>query len=286
MKLLKKVLMPVAERFVSGESMESAIGRAKHLDKKGIKALINLLGEHVEDENKVESTVLEYDDILTLLSKNDINACISVKPTQLGLEIDYDYCMDNLKYLARRAESLGKFMWIDMESSEHTQETVEMYRELIEDYDSVGICIQCYLKRSEQDIENLLGDSVIRLVKGAYDESTDIAYRDRKKESENFKKLAEMLFESDDYFAIGTHDKELVDHCQQLMDEHNRPKDSFEFQFLKGVREDLKFEMAEKGFNVSEYVPYGPEWFSYYWRRVMERKENLLFALRAVLWGS
>lgn len=285
MELLKKALMPIARRFVAGGSKRDAIERVQQLNEHGISGMINLLGEHLDDKSEVESTVNEYDDILTELSTKELDGCISVKPTQLGLEIDQDYCLDNLKFLAKRARHLDRFMWIDMESSKHTKETLDLYQELLEDYDNVGICIQGYLRRSDEDIERMTReDGIVRLVKGAYKEPKSIAFTSKDEVNAHYRKLLKKLFEDAEYFAVATHNKKLVNFARQLQEQHDRDRDSFEFQFLKGVQNDLKSELVDEGFTVSEYIPYGEEWLSYYWRRVIERKANLLFALKAILW--
>ncbi|MDY6777414.1 MAG: proline dehydrogenase family protein [Candidatus Nanohaloarchaea archaeon] len=285
--LLRKALLPVAKRFVAGETKQSAIEHVEDLNEDGIRGMVDLLGEHVEDESEADTAVREYEGLLELFEEHDLEAGLSVKPTHLGLEIGYEYCLDNLKYLVRRAEGMDRTVWLDMESSDYTQETIDLYRELASRWDNVGICIQCYLKRSENDIMDLIEDEEveerIRLVKGAYDEPEEIAYRDAEKVSENFRSLLELLFEDAHYVAVGTHDKELVEYAKQLEEQYDRSRESFEFQFLMGVRRDLKHEIADEGYTVAEYVPYGEEWMDYYYRRVRERTENLKFAVRAFL---
>jgi proline dehydrogenase len=286
MRLLKKALFPIAQRFVAGETEESAVERAQELNEDGIRAMTNLLGEHIRSKEMCDDTVEEYDDLLGTFEAKGLDACLSVKPTQLGLEISFQRCLDNLKYLVRRAKYVDRFVWIDMESSRHTEETIELYKRLREDFDNVGLCIQAALKRSEEDIDKLLEhDAIIRLVKGVYNEPKSKAFAEKDDVDANYRKLAEKLFAEAKYFAIGTHDLELVEYARQLRKEQERDKNSFEFQFLMGIRDDTKRELADEGYKVAEYVPYGEEWVSYHWRRVMERKENLWFALKAIFSG-
>jgi proline dehydrogenase len=284
MSVVRKALFPIAQRFVAGETRHSVIERVERLNEKGLHAMVDLLGEHVKDEEAADRAVEAYDDLLSAMDTQDLDASLSVKPTHLGLEIGYAVCRDNLEYLVRRAEMVDRFVWIDMESSAHTEETIQLYEELLEEHDNVGLCIQCYLRRSEDDVERLLehDNAVIRLVKGAYKEPEDKAFVEKEEMDENYRRLLRMLFESDNRFAVATHDMDLIRYAKQLEDQHDRDRDSYEYQFLLGVCDEFARDLADKGYRVGEYVPYGEEWLSYYWRRVRERKENLLFAVRAV----
>jgi len=284
MSVVRKALFPIAQRFVAGETRHSVIERVERLNEKGLHAMVDLLGEHVKDEETADRAVEAYDDLLSAMDTQDLDASLSVKPTHLGLEIGYAVCRDNLEYLVRRAEMVDRFVWIDMESSAHTEETIQLYEELLEEHDNVGLCIQCYLRRSEDDVERLLehDNAVIRLVKGAYKEPEDKAFVEKEEMDENYRRLLRMLFESDNRFAVATHDMDLIRYAKQLEDQHDRDRDSYEYQFLLGVCDEFARDLADKGYRVGEYVPYGEEWLSYYWRRVRERKENLLFAVRAV----
>ncbi|MDY6761448.1 MAG: proline dehydrogenase family protein [Candidatus Nanohaloarchaea archaeon] len=286
MAVVRHFLLPFARRFVAGETPETAIQHVRDLNENGIVAYIDLLGEHVSKHGTAAAARDEYIELLDRIAAENLDAGLSVKPTHLGLEIDREFCRDNIDRLLAHAAEYGRYVWIDMESSDHTQETVDLYLDLLEDHSNVGVCIQSYLKRSREDVEQIIdagGD--VRLVKGAYDEPAEVAYQDREAVNENFRELLQLLFDSDTYFAVATHDEDLVTEAKQLAQEAGRERDEFAFQFLMGVRDDLERELAEEGYRVGEYVPYGPEWLSYYWRRVRERKENLFFALRAVVPG-
>ncbi|MFB6294852.1 MAG: proline dehydrogenase family protein [Candidatus Nanohaloarchaea archaeon] len=283
MAVLRRLLLPFARRFVAGETVESAVQHAHELNEDGIVAYIDLLGEHVEDRGVAEDARDEYIDLLDRMAAEDIDAGLSIKPTHLGLNIDRAFCRDNIATILERAAADGRYVWIDMESSDHTDATLDLYLDLLSEYSNVGVCIQAYLKRSRDDVERVIdagGD--IRLVKGAYSEPPEVAYQDRDAVDRNFRELMELLFDADTYFAVATHDEHLIERAKQRADVSGRSRDEFAFQFLMGVRDGLERELAEDGYRVGEYVPYGPEWLSYYWRRVRERKENLWFALRAV----
>lgn len=283
MRLLRRLMMPFAKRFVAGETVDSAISYVDRLNDDGIVALVDLLGEHVEDRGVAWSAQEEYIELLERMDDEGLDGGLSIKPTHLGLEIDEEFCRRLIRDLVEAAAERDRFVWLDMESSNHTDETIDIYEDLRVDFDNVGICIQCYLKRSDEDIARLIeGGGIVRLVKGAYDESANTAYTEKDRVDESFRELLEMLFAQDTYFAVGTHDEDLVAYAKELEKEYGKDTDAFEFQFLKGVKDGLKHELVEEGYTVAEYVPYGPEWLAYYWRRVRERRENLWFAVHAV----
>lgn len=285
-RLLQPILFPFAKRFIAGETAEQTLGHVETLNDDGITAMIDLLGEHVERKPKAENALTRYVKLLDRIEEHGVDAALSIKLTHLGLEIGEDYCRSNVHHLVDHAADHDTFIWLDMESSDHTDETIDLYKELRDVHDNVGICIQSYLKRSKDDITDLLDhDGIIRLVKGAYDEPEDIAYRGKDDVREQYRNLLEQLFAADCYFAVATHDTQLVEHTQTLEEEYGVDRDRFEFEFLMGVRNDLKRELAADGYTVSEYVPYGPEWLPYYWRRIRERKENLFFAVKAVTYS-
>jgi proline dehydrogenase len=260
------------------------LAHAQDLDEDGITALVDLLGEHVEQRSAAETAVRRYKHILDRINAADVDAELSIKLTHLGLELSTDYCRSNVHHLVDHAADHDTFIWIDMESADHTEATITLYKELRDVHDNVGICIQSYLKRSQDDIQDLVEhDGIIRLVKGAYNEPEEIAYRDRAAVREQYRQLLDQLFAQDTYFAVATHDKQLIDYAQELEDQYGKNRDKFEFQFLMGVRTGLQRELAEQGYTVSQYVPYGPDWLPYYWRRIRERKENLVFAATAVV---
>ncbi|MDY6769841.1 MAG: proline dehydrogenase family protein, partial [Candidatus Nanohaloarchaea archaeon] len=281
MAVIRRLLLPFARRFVAGESVESAVAHVRDRNEDGVVAYIDLLGEHVAEREVAEAARDEYIDLLDRLDEEELDAGLSIKPTHLGLEIDEQFCRGNIAAILEHAAERDRYVWIDMESSDHTEETLQLYLDLLEEFDDVGVCIQSYLKRSREDVERVVAaDGDIRLVKGAYDEPPTVAYQDRAAVDENFRELLEVLFDTDAFVAVATHDEDLIAHAQDLAAEYGRPRDAFAFQFLMGVRDDLAAELAADGYRVGEYVPYGPEWLSYYWRRVRERKENLFFALR------
>jgi proline dehydrogenase len=264
---------------------------AKNSNSKGIAAILNFLGEDAMDGGAIEQTVKEYFMLLEALKANSIDGCISVKPTQVGLRVGYDVCLYNFRQIARRANNLGRFVWIDIESSQFVENTIAIYLELLKDYKLIGVALQSYLKRSSSDLLHLLeqGAGNVRLVKGAYRENEKTAFQSMDKINSNFSKLMKMLFEnssnntSSSIFAIATHDSRLIEEAIDLSKKFHANKKQFEFQMLMGIRDDIKKSLVERGFRVSEYIPYGSQWLPYSVRRIKERKRNIILLGRSLI---
>ena len=225
-------------------------------------------------KQKVNQTVSDYLTLVSNLRRSKITGGLSIKPTQVGLAISAKECLANLDTIIEKALQFQSFVWIDMESSEFTDDTFRIYLNLFEKYERLGVVIQANLKRSQDDLGMLLAKGAkIRLVKGAYHESPKNAYRTRHEVDENYRKLANILFEKGNEFAIATHDSKLIDLAMDLSKKYER---KFEFQMLKGIRDELKPVLVKSGFTVSEYIPYGTNWLPYSIRRLKERKRNIL----------
>lgn len=292
---VQRVARPVAEglsmadrlQFVAGADQQDALRTARGLNDDGITALIDNLGEHVDEPAVAAAAVDEYTTLLHDVAAADLDAHLSVKPSHLGLDaaVDdpYAFCRDNVRELATAADRHDRFLWIDMESSAYTDDTLDLYTELLDDFDNVGVCIQSYLRRSPDDIQDVVAeDGTIRLVKGAYDEPASVAYQDWDRVGDQYRALLEELFASDTSFAVATHDEELVRYAQELEQEYDRSREEYEFQFLMGVGNDLKYDLVDEGYTVADYVPYGDDWFDYFWRRVQERPQNIRFLAESV----
>jgi len=272
--LMERFLFRVAKQWIAGDTMEQALESARLANKNGMDAIINKLGEHMTSKNQIENTVLEYLVLVSNLHKSKVEGGISIKPTQVGLSKNRKECADNFSRIIEKASISQSFVWIDMESSEYTNDTIGIYNELFGKYERLGIALQANLKRTSKDLEELLKKGAkIRLVKGAYRENKKTAFQTRKEVDENYKKLIEMLFVNGNEFGIATHDSKLIDYAIQLSKIHER---KFEFQMLKGIRDELKPVLLKKGFSVSEYIPYGTNWLPYSLRRLKERKRNIL----------
>ncbi len=271
----------LAKRFVAGESFEEAIPKVEQLNNKDIKITLDLLGENVEDRKTADETVENYGDLLKSINEAGLDSTISIKLTMMGLDIDQSYCKDNLFKLLDVARANDQFVRIDMEGTDYTQLTIDLFKEAFREYGKhVGIVIQAYLHRSKSDIDELaeMGADV-RLCKGAYNEPKKLALQNMDDIRAAFKEYAQVLLNKTDYPRIATHDDELINWTKNYVAENDIGKDQFEFQMLYGLRQETMEEFVANGYNARIYVPFGTMWFPYFKRRLMERKENIWFVL-------
>lgn len=276
------VIPPIASRFVAGETPAEALEHVEALNDRNVSGILNLLGEHYEERPPADADADAYRQLVGDIEDASVDAAISVKPSQIGLGVGADVFEENLGRIVETASEEGVFCWIDMEDHTTTDATLDAYeRYATECGGGVGVCVQANLKRTRGDLERLAGlPGKVRLVKGAYDEPADLAYRGKEAVNEHYREDLAFVFEAfEEGVAVGSHDPAMIEYATELADEHGTP---FEFQMLMGVREQAQFDLAEE-YEVHQYVPYGGRWFSYFYRRAMEREENLLFALRAVL---
>lgn len=272
--LMEKTLFRFANQWIAGDTVSDALESAKDAYKKKMNALINKLGEYNTSNRIIQYTVDEYQTILSSLYDAGIEGGISVKPTQIGLAKSIKECVFNFEQIIDTASKTNAFVWIDMESSDHTDKTIEIYNRLFTRYERLGIVLQANLRRTRDDLEDLLQiGSKIRLVKGAYNEDKKISFRSKQDTDTSFERLSERLFDKANEFAIATHDPNMINHAVNLS---KRNKRKFEFQMLKGINDSIKTQLVRDGFDVSEYIPYGTNWLPYSIRRLKERKRNLL----------
>ncbi len=271
---MEKILFGVAKQWIAGETIDDALISAKEAYKKGRHAIVNKLGEYHTSKSKITETVKEYQIISSSFCKWKVRGGISVKPTQVGLSLSVKECLRNFEKIIKNSAESHTFVWMDMESSEHTDETIQIYYDLFARYERLGIAIQANLKRTKNDLNDLLKNGAkVRLVKGAYNEDSKIAYKSKNKVDQNYLKLMKLLFKEGNEFGIATHDLNMINHAIKLSKKYER---KFEFQMLKGIRDELKPKLSKKGFVVTDYIPYGTNWLSYSIRRVKERKRNIL----------
>ena len=253
----------------------------RQLNAQGITATLDVLGENVTERKTAEAAVSSYLQTLDAIGQSNIRANVSLKLTQMGLDIDRDFCLANLVRICERAAALSCFVRIDMEGSNYTQKTLELFYDLFRKHRNVGIVIQAYLHRSLKDTQQLIDlGARVRLCKGAYQEPPALALQEMPKIRENFKQLSEALLLKGDYPAIATHDDELIAWVKSFTASHGIGKEKFEFQMLYGVRPDTQRKLAAEGYNMRVYVPYGTHWLPYFYRRLRERKENVYFVLK------
>jgi proline dehydrogenase len=279
--LLSFLAYPLAKNWIAGKSISDAVAYSKLANSRGFGVILNYLGEEVETAKEAEKSLREYELLLKSLQLHRIVGCISLKLTQLGLKIDKDYCRKKLAEIVDKAAGLGRFVWIDMESSRFTEDTIKIYETAFSRSKNIGICVQSYLRRSEHDIEELLEiNGKIRLVKGAYNEPPTVAYKSREEINKNYEKLMTRLFrDSQSLFSVATHDDRLVYEAMRMSKEYSK---TFEFAFLKGIRDNLKLWLVRTEHRVTEYVPYGQNWLPYGVRRLREKPSNFLLLGRAL----
>lgn len=277
------LLLRIAKHWIAGETLEDAIARAQQSNARGVRGIVNLLGEEIAAQEEANAAREGYLEILKTLDALQIKGCISIKPTQLGLAINESLFRDNLTKVLSTAKSLGNFVWMDMEGSPFTARTVDAYLESWKKFDNVGVAIQAYLRRSEDDVSRILDSGgIIRLCKGAYNESSAIVYKRKNEIDQNFSKLMRMMFERGKGFAIATHDERLIEEATTLSNVHHA---DFEFEMLMGIRDKKKLELVERGYRVSEYIPFGKSWWAYSVRRIREHKSNIFLLARSLVSG-
>lgn len=274
-----KLPFVLAKRFVAGESFEDAAPKVQYLNDQNLKLTLDLLGENVKDKETVDRTVQAYINLLNGIKEQGLLSSISIKLTMLGLDIDVDYCRDNLYQLLDVAKKQDQFVRIDMEGSPYVQSTIDMFKDAFAKYGKhVGTVLQSMLHRTLDDTRDLaqLGAD-IRLVKGAYKEPSDIALQNMPAIREAYKECAKILLDKTPFPRFGTHDDELINWVKDYSADKKIPKDRFELQMLYGLREDTMIELTKDGYKTRVYVPFGTDWFPYFTRRLMERKENIWF---------
>ncbi len=274
----------MVRRFVAGDTLDDALGALERLREQGMHWTVDVLGESVDSREMANAAADRYIATLNALGERGLEANVSLKLTQMGLDIDAGFCRDNVGRVVERARQLGAFVRVDMEDHTKTAATLAVARALHAEYHDVGVVIQSYLRRSADDIEQLIGEQVrVRLCKGAYDEPGAVAFPAKEEVDESYRVLMERLLLAGRYPAIATHDERLIDHAVEFATKHGIGADRFEFQMLYGIRRDLHERLVAQGFTVRVYVPYGTQWYPYYMRRMAERPANVIFLLMSVL---
>jgi proline dehydrogenase len=276
----------VTRRFVAGEDLTDAVEAIRNLNRQGISASFDHLGESITSEAEIHREVDEYVRVLESIHATGLDSNVSVKLTQLGLDVSPDLCYSNARTLVEAALKHDNFVRIDMEDSPKTDATLQIFRRLRTEFENVGIVIQSYLYRSEKDIEDLLKlGARIRLCKGAYQEPPTVAFPDKADVDANYVKLTKLLLSSGIYHGIATHDENMISAAITFAREQAISPDKYEFQMLFGIRRDLQAKLVRDGYRMRVYVPYGEYWYPYFMRRLAERPANVWFVLKNVLKG-
>ena len=271
-------------RFIAGETIDEAIAAARTVEARGLMLTLDHLGESVANLADAEAATREYLDIIDAVIHAGIGRNLSLKLTQLGLDVDKATAVDNLRKVLERAEPAGVFVRIDMENSPYTEVTLEIFETLWQQgYREMGVVLQSALYRSEEDLKrlNALG-ARIRLVKGAYQEPKSVAYQRKEDVDAAYARMLKVLITDGRYPAIATHDPAMIALARAWAAERSVAPDRFEFQLLYGIRRDLQAKLVNDGYRVRVYVPFGREWFPYFMRRLGERPANVAFVLRGI----
>ncbi|MDZ7360529.1 MAG: proline dehydrogenase family protein [candidate division KSB1 bacterium] len=283
-----KFIRRAVSRFMPGEELADAMQAAEALKEKNITAIFTRLGENVADAAETQEVKNHYLDALQQIQQHRLDAYISIKPTQLGLDFDEELCFKNLTAIVELAAALQNWVWIDMEQSGYVDRTLALFKKIRRNYPKVGLCVQAYLYRTQKDLEALLPLSpAIRLVKGAYMEPANVAYPKKRDVDDNFFALAKMLLAkvktNGVTLGVATHDKILIKKIQQAAAAQGLSKNDYEFQFLYGIQTDEQLRLAAEGYRMRVLISYGSYWFPWYMRRLAERPANILFVLKNLL---
>src|SRR5580658_1484670 len=273
------------ERFMPGENAEDALAAAQRLEHSGLGTILSHLGENVADRAEAEGVTQHYLDVLARIRELGLASELSIKLTQLGLDLDFDFCLTNFDRIAAQIPS-GRTLWVDMEQSPYVDVTLDFCRRARKTHRNVGVCVQAYLFRTERDIERLISEGcAIRLVKGAYNEPPEIAFAKKADADENYFRLAQMLLSPEARragvrAAIGTHDRRLIKRIMEWTAAQGIAKNEFEFQMLYGIQTAEQLRLAREGHRSAVFICYGAYWFPWFMRRLAERPANVLFLAR------
>lgn len=272
-----------ASRFVAGDTLEKAINVIKELNKQGFAVTLDYLGEFVENYHEANVMADQAIEAIKKLGSEDLHAQLSIKLTSLGLDISEACVMQNIHRILTAARRENIFVTIDMENYARCEKTLTIFKQARQEYNNVGTVIQAYLYRSIDDLKELnKWKANLRLVKGAYKESADVAFPVKKDVDENFKKLIQLHLLNGNFTAIATHDEQVIQFSKELIKRKKIKEDQFEFQMLYGIRPQLQLQLVKEGYKVRIYVPYGKDWYGYFMRRLAERPANIMFVLKGV----
>ncbi len=275
-------------RFVAGEDIAEAVLAIKQLNAIGCTASFDHLNEGVSRMEETKAEVVEYKNILAKIDESGIQSNVSIKLTQFGLDIDPELTYRNARAVVEEAARRGNFVRVDMEGSNVTQVTIDIFKRLRNEFgvDHVGIVLQSYLRRTYDDVKELLKiPARIRICKGAYNEGPDAAFPDKKDVDDNYVRVMKLLLSSGTYHGIATHDPRMIEATIDYAQKESIGKDAFEFQMLYGVRRDLQEQLARDGYKMRVYVPYGKHWYPYFMRRLAERPANIWFIVKNMFKG-
>jgi len=283
----KRIVRIFANSYIAGDTVKHAVETSQKLNKKGIMGTIDVLGEDVFSKEDATRSMHECFEVQDAIVKNKLNSNQSIKLTSLGLKIDKEFCLSNVKEIFAKAKENNIFVRIDMEDSSVTDDTIWVFEEARKTYSNCGIVLQAYLKRTYDDAARLIESGTnFRLCKGIYVEPEEIAYKGKQEVRDNFLKILKLMLEKDSYVGIATHDDYLVDGAYKLISELKKPKDRYEFQMLLGVREGLRDKIVKDGHRMRIYIPFGTHWYQYSIRRFKENPQMAGYVVKSILTGG
>ena len=273
-------------RFMPGETVDAALPACQGLERDGITSIVTHLGENVSRREEADQVRREYVSLLVEIARRGVDTQISIKPTQLGLDVDPELCFEHVSMLADHAERAGNFLWIDMESTPYVDATLELHRRIRQRCQAVGVCLQAYMRRTPRDLEALLPlGPAIRLVKGAYKEPAELVFPTRREVDEQFFALSVRLLGAEaqrtgSFAGLATHDPALIARLEAFIDEHHVPESAFEFEMLYGIQRSEQRRLVSSRRRVRVLVSYGQYWFPWFMRRLAERPANVWFVVK------
>lgn len=281
--LPQQVVYIFAKKYVAGPKLEDAIRVVQELNSKGIMATMDVLGESITKKSEAEETKKHCFDMLDVIKKYNLDANVSIKPTSLGLNLDKEFCYNQIEEIVKKAKEYNNFIRIDMEDTPYTDSTFNILKRVREKYDNVGVVVQAYLRRTYDDIVKLNKEGVnYRLCKGIYVEPEHLAYKGRQEVRENFVKILDQMLSDGNYVGIATHDDYLIKESYRLIEEKKIPKDKYEFQMLYGVTEHLRDKINADGHRIRIYVPWGEHWYAYSIRRLQENPQVAWYITKSI----
>ncbi|OLC11384.1 MAG: proline dehydrogenase [Gemmatimonadetes bacterium 13_1_40CM_66_11] len=276
----------LASRFVAGETIDEAMSTVRDLNASNLSASLDLLGESVLHAEEAQRACRTYLDLLERIHSAKANANVSVKLTQMGLDIDEQLCVSNMRAIIGQAKQYDSFVRIDMEQSSYTAKTLQLFTDALhpEFGNAAGVVLQSYLRRTAADVDAMIAlRARVRLCKGAYQEPEDVAFPKKSDVDANYIACMERLLERGNYPGIATHDVKIIDHAKAFAKQQGISAERFEFQMLYGVRRDLQYRLRREGYNMRVYVPFGTHWYPYLMRRLAERPANIAFITANIL---
>jgi proline dehydrogenase len=279
----KSIVRRFANRYIAGEKLDDALALTKKFNERGIMTTLDVLGEHVTNRAEAEKAKKECIEVISEINRHKLDSNLSLKLTQLGLKLDFDFCFENLKEILETSKKFDEFVRLDMEDSSCTDDTFRIFEKARGFYPKTGVVVQAYLRRTYDDVLRLSDKHKnFRLCKGIYVEPEEIAFKNKEEIRNNFLKVLRLMFEKNCYAGIATHDDKVITGAYRLIEEFGKKKEDYEFQMLLGVRENLRDKILSDGHRLRIYIPFGLSWYQYSLRRFKENPQIAGYVLKSI----